>query len=190
MNPNLNSPKKLLDVGCGSGQELDRLHLENVDIYGVDIDGEALSRARTKYPAGDFRIASSETLPFENGSFDAVVSSVALPYTNIQNSVKEIHRVMLTDGYLWLSLHSFKMLLGYFVFYLVRLRLKPTIFTTYALFNGMWFHLTGYTFSFPFFPRKYESFQTKRGMRLALNRSGFRNIRFEYKGKLFVDCIK
>ena len=190
LKPDLKGRGKLLDVGCGSGQEIDRLRLENIDIHGIDIDDIALEIARQKNPKAIFQNATSTNIPYKDKTFDAVISSVALPYVNIQNSLQEIARVLEKDGYLWLSMHSVNMTFGYFLFYIRKLRPKPTLFTFYALINGVWFHLTGRTFCFPFFRHKYESFQTKRGMRLALKRAGFTKVRILCNGKLYVECVK
>ena len=47
----------------------------------------------------------------------------------------------------------------------------PTLFRLYVMANGLWFHCTGKTVGF--LNRRTESFQTERGMRVALNGAGF-----------------
>jgi hypothetical protein len=42
--------------------------------------------------------------------------------------------------------------------------------------NGLWFHCRGRTAGF--LGRRTESFQTERGMRMALGRAGFENLLF------------
>jgi hypothetical protein len=42
--------------------------------------------------------------------------------------------------------------------------------------NGLWFHSTGKIV--PFVNKRTESFQTERGMRIALRSAGFRNTTF------------
>jgi hypothetical protein len=44
-------------------------------------------------------------LPFDNASFDRVISNVALPYMDIPKTLLEIHRLLVPGGQVWLSLH-------------------------------------------------------------------------------------
>jgi hypothetical protein len=52
----------------------------------------------------------------------------------------------------------------------------PTLFRLYVMSNGLLFHYTGR--SVGFLKGRTESFQTERGMRVALNRAGFVNPSF------------
>ena len=191
LKPDFSTCRRILDVGCGSGQELSRNRIDGLDVHGIDIDPEAISRAQTQFPDFTFRQCKSESIDYPDEYFDAVISSVALPYTNIPISLNEINRVLRSDGKLWLTMHTPALLLKYFFHYFFRLRLKPTAKTAYALLNGVWFHFTGDTFHFPFFPDMYESFQTKRGLNIALRKAGFRDIVFDKTStKLFAACKK
>jgi hypothetical protein len=53
----------------------------------------------------------------------------------------------------------------------------PTLFRLYVVANGLAFHCTGRTVAFVK-GRRTESFQTERGMRVALNRAGFGDLLF------------
>jgi ubiquinone/menaquinone biosynthesis C-methylase UbiE len=75
-------PKRLLDVGCGSGQlllEVARRYPE-ARLAGVDLSPNMLGLARGKFKAdeADLRLASADQLPFADGSFDMVVSTVSM----------------------------------------------------------------------------------------------------------------
>jgi len=37
-------------------------------------------------------------MPFADGSFDRVISAIALPYMNIQKALAEIHRILVPGG--------------------------------------------------------------------------------------------
>ena len=54
---------------------------------------------------------------------------------------------------------------------------QDAFYRLYVLASGIFFHLTGKTLPFPF-SNRVESCQTKRGMRLALERCGFTEIHF------------
>lgn len=76
----------LLDVGCGEGATLGRLIASGAVATGAGVDllPERIERARTGWPAIDFRVADAGHLPFPDASFDAVLamtvfSSIPLP---------------------------------------------------------------------------------------------------------------
>src|SRR6185437_3657526 len=155
---------RILDLGCGTGKPLTYWHVTPQDeVVGVDIDGAALETAQQKYPERHFYIGSGEDIPFTNGSFDRVISNVALPYMNIPAALREINRVLVPAGSLSASLHPPS-------FTLRELRQAfpnpvAMLYRLYVLLTGVLFHLTGLA--------PEESFQTKRGMRIALRRAGF-----------------
>ena len=167
---------RVLDLGCGAGQELTNWGVTAADeVTGLDIDESRLSMARSRFPNRTYLHGAGESLPFDAGSFDRVISAVALPYMNIQKALSEIHRILVPGGRISLSLHlpSFTM---------AELRHKalprpvPTLFRPYVMANGAWFHCTGKTVES--MKGRTESFQTERGMRIALNRAGFEHTNF------------
>ena len=162
---------RVLDLGCGPGLDLVSWGVSASDeVTGLDIDESRLAIARQRFPNRTYLHGAGERLPFEDASFDRVISAVALPYMNIPTALAEIHRILVPDGRLSLSLH----LPGFTLSELRNHALPrpiPTLFRLYVMANGVWFHLTGKTVGF--INRRTESFQTERGMRLALDRSGF-----------------
>jgi ubiquinone/menaquinone biosynthesis C-methylase UbiE len=177
---------RILDVGCGFGDPPVRASVQARDVViGVDINAESLKVAHSRFPDRQFLCSRAEQLPFLEGSFDRVVSSVSLPYTDIPSALAETRRVLTQSGTLFMAVHNWQ-------FTLKELRtaiLRPTasIFRIYVLLNGLWFHLTGRTLQFV--NGKIESFQTNRGMELALKRAGFTNIVFHYpEGRMIVEA--
>jgi len=71
---------QLLDVGCGSGQLALIAAKDGLDVTGVDIASNLVERARTRAHAegiqARFQVADAEALPFEDASFDVVVSLI------------------------------------------------------------------------------------------------------------------
>lgn len=164
---------RVLDVGCGTGNPPARARVSPNDILtGVDINTEALRAARQRYPERDFLCCRAESLPFEDTSFDRVVSSVALPYTDIPAALAEIRRVLRPEGTLFASLHHLRFTLK--ELWQALPRPAATFFRLYVIANGFIFHCTGRTLKFP--NGRCESFQTKRGMTKALQRAGFKDI--------------
>lgn len=70
--------KTLLDLGCGTGLELDAIFkkLPDVSVTGIDITVEMLDRLREKYPDRSLDLICGDyfVLPFGENSFDCAVS--------------------------------------------------------------------------------------------------------------------
>ena len=97
---------RVLDLGCGSGVDLASWGVTASDqVTGLDIDAQRLALAKVRFPNRTYQQGTGECLPFEEESFDRVISTVALPYMNIQKTLAEIHRVLVPGGDLSLSLH-------------------------------------------------------------------------------------
>ncbi len=96
---------RVLDVGCGTGYTTKGiLHLPNVgEVVAVDMNPYQLARAtknvRLYKRKTFFSMGDVENLPFQDGSFDAVVSVGAIEYfPNPQLALKEITRVTKLNG--------------------------------------------------------------------------------------------
>lgn len=69
----------LLDVGCGTGHFTRRAAAEGALVVGLDVDESALEFARRHSPEQiQFLRGDGVRLPFEDGSFDKVMSVTAL----------------------------------------------------------------------------------------------------------------
>ena len=94
---------KLLDVGCGSGQLALMAAREGLDVVGVDIAENGIERARVRARAEQlqarFEQADAEALPFEDGTFDAVVSLIGAMFAPQPELVaQELLRVCAPGG--------------------------------------------------------------------------------------------
>ncbi len=73
--------RRVLDVGCGDGiLAADLIRAGIPHVIGLDLDGQVLERARRRHPgvAIEWRQGDLFDVPFEAGSFDAVVSVATL----------------------------------------------------------------------------------------------------------------
>jgi ubiquinone/menaquinone biosynthesis C-methylase UbiE len=180
---------RVLDLGCGSGRDLASWGVTAADdVTGLDIDDCRLFIAKERFPSRAFLQGSGECLPFEDASFDRVVSDVALPYMNIQKTLAEIRRVLIPGGDLSLSLHLPSFTFAELLHKAIP-KPVPTLFRLYVMANGLVFHFSGKTVGF-IKGRRTESFQTERGMRIALSRAGFVNLSFRQEagpvGTMFI----
>ena len=184
---------RILDLGCGAGRDLVSWGVSPSDkITGLDLNSGHLAVARQRFPNRSYLQGAGEWLPFADESFDRVISTLALPYMNIPKALAEIHRVLVPGGGLGLSLHLPSFTLGEFLHQALPKPI-PTIFRLYVAANGVFFHCTGRTLGLP--NGRTESFQTRRGMTIALRESGFINLSFEEEGavmgnRLVVEATK
>ena len=168
---------RVLDLGCGEGQDLVRWGVTASDeVTGVDIDKASLLVAKARFANRNYVEAKGESLPFKDESFDRVISGVALPYMNIPRALREIHRVLVPGGHLTLSLHRPSVTIWELRHNAIPKPI-PTLFRLYVIVDGIFFHVTGKTVEFP--NGRTESFQTERGIRTALARAKFGNFAFQ-----------
>jgi ubiquinone/menaquinone biosynthesis C-methylase UbiE len=90
-----NSPKTILDVGCGEAFNSEII-LKNIDtqITGIDLDEGAIEMAKKRVPDATFQTGSIFELPFEDNSYDLVLCNEVLEHiSNPHIAVKELLRV-------------------------------------------------------------------------------------------------
>ena len=170
--PSLPPTAKVLDVGCGSGQTLIGAYPDRLS-FGVDIDFDALKFGKTLSDRTCLINSAAEALPFSNNQFDLVIARVSLPYTNIPVSLREIRRVLKTGGRVWLILHPFAISWKQ----AKTSNYKGKVFFAYILLNSLMFHLFQREFSF--LGKRYETFQTERGIGRALVQNGFNDVQIK-----------
>jgi SAM-dependent methyltransferase len=72
--------RTVLELGCGTGNDAARLAGEGYSVTAIDLSREAIGQARARYGSlATFLVADmTGQLPFPDGSFDAVMSNVAM----------------------------------------------------------------------------------------------------------------
>ena len=93
---------KILDVACGTGI-LARTAVSLIGsqgaVVGIDINEGMLAIAQKKAPQISWKIAPAESLPFDNGTFDRVVSQFGLMFfTDQVKAITEMKRVLRPGG--------------------------------------------------------------------------------------------
>lgn len=90
-----------LDAGCGIGGWILFLSDHGYVVSGIDAHPQAV-RAMTEYdPDLSVKIAGSDAIPAMDNSLDGIVSIGSLEYFEgaVEQSLKEFHRVLKTDGF-------------------------------------------------------------------------------------------
>jgi ubiquinone/menaquinone biosynthesis C-methylase UbiE len=94
------APRSVLDIGCGTGQLLRRAsrHFPEATLTGVDAAEDMVRVAQAAVPAGapvSFVEAFAEHLPFDDGAFDLVTTTMSFHHWADQPAaLREVRRVM------------------------------------------------------------------------------------------------
>ena len=104
--------KRLLDIGFGNGNNTLFFAGLGLEVAGVEIDESICELARQDFKAlgyetADFKAGSNQHIPYEDESFDYLVSWNVLHYegerSNVERSIEEYKRVLKPGGRLILS---------------------------------------------------------------------------------------
>jgi ubiquinone/menaquinone biosynthesis C-methylase UbiE len=93
--------QRALDVGCGSGALVERLAsiLGPENVAGVDPSEPFVDAARARVPGARIEVGSAESLPFEDGEFDATLSQLVVNFlTDPDQGLREMTRVTRPGG--------------------------------------------------------------------------------------------
>jgi SAM-dependent methyltransferase len=94
--------RRILDAGCGSGVYVEALIAGGADAYGVEFDGEAVTRGRARGVPAD-RISQGDlgSLDWPADSFDVVLLNEVLEHVPDDDAaLVEIRRVLRDGGHL------------------------------------------------------------------------------------------
>lgn len=110
-------PIRVLDAGCGGGRNLVYFLREGFDVCATDVSPDAIAQVRSlalqlapHLPGENFRLEPVEKMSFEDGSFDAVLSSAVLHFAADEGHwgamVEEMWRVLRPGGIFFARLAS------------------------------------------------------------------------------------
>jgi|TARA_R110000737_G_scaffold298126_1_gene304972 tellurite methyltransferase len=107
--------QKILDAGCGVGRNSEYFIRHNFDLYGIDINEQAIQYAKEQivlwnphFDLERFRIADLTEIPFPDNDFDFIISSAVLHFSedraHFQKSFEELVRVLKPGGILFIRM--------------------------------------------------------------------------------------
>ena len=91
---------RLLDLGCGQGATVAYLSEKHgLKAVGIDPSRVLLEIARENNPDREFHLGRGESIPFEDASFQGVLSECTLSLMDdLKTTLKEVHRVLEKQG--------------------------------------------------------------------------------------------
>lgn len=95
--------QRVLDVGCGVGNDLSRFARGGADVFGIDLAEHSIELAQTNFSLrglrGQFKVMNGEQMQFADNAFDLVYCHTVLHFTpHPQRMVNEIYRVLKPSG--------------------------------------------------------------------------------------------
>jgi SAM-dependent methyltransferase len=101
--------RRVLDAGCGSGRNLPYFLRHGFDVRAIDADAAAVRAVRQlaaslnpKLPSGQIQQGSLSSLPWENGSTDAIICSAVLHFARDEEDfttmIQEMWRILAPGG--------------------------------------------------------------------------------------------
>ncbi len=110
---------KVLDVGCGTGEQVRLIRQLGYEVFGLEPAPAMRRRAIENNPGTAIVDGTVTHLPFDDGSFDAVISIEVLRYLHredIVRSYEEMLRVLKPGGQLFVTLVNLLATDGFVVF--------------------------------------------------------------------------
>jgi len=104
--------EKVLDVACGNGVLTFKISERGSQVHGVDLSEDAIKSAinfaRHKDLNCEFKVGDAHDLPYPDEYFDKIVCSSSLEhFTDDIKALKEMHRVLKSNGRVFLTTDSF-----------------------------------------------------------------------------------
>ncbi len=109
--------QNVLDIGCGTGRNLHRFLKNNYNVFGIDQSADVIDAVRAlsaalapANPPENFVAGNADDIPFQDASFDLVISSAVLHFArdeaHFNAMVTEAFRVLKPGGYFFARLAS------------------------------------------------------------------------------------
>lgn len=103
---------RVLEIGVGTGLNASLYDPARVlELVGIEPDPHMIGRARPRFEAAPYQVellqVGAEAMPFEDASFDAVVTTFTLcTIPKVEEAVREMYRVLAPGGVLHFAEHT------------------------------------------------------------------------------------
>lgn len=97
--------KKVLDVGCGTGELCYVLKsiYPNAEYRGIDISEVMIAKSKKRVKDIKFDVGNVQALPYEDNSFDIIVNTLSFHhYEDPQGALNEMKRVLKPGGKIYI----------------------------------------------------------------------------------------
>ena len=105
--------ERILDAGCGNGRNMHWFIQNNYAIFGIDLNEEAISQLKNKYPElppGCFTVSALESTSFPDNYFDHIICSAVLHFADskvqFNKMMQEMVRILKPGGSLFIRMTS------------------------------------------------------------------------------------
>jgi len=92
----------LIDLGCGSGRDVNFFSKNGLDVKGIDLDEKEISLAKKNFPEICFEIQDVEKLSFVDKSIDYIFMINVIHYLDKEKAIKEVYRTLKDGGYFFI----------------------------------------------------------------------------------------
>ncbi|MCZ2803919.1 methyltransferase domain-containing protein [Modestobacter sp. VKM Ac-2983] len=92
------APRRVLDLGAGTGLLTDRLVAAGHEVVAVDLSGEMLAQLRERLPGVRVATGGAESIPLPDADVDAVVAGQAAHWFDVAPAAAELRRVLRPGG--------------------------------------------------------------------------------------------
>jgi ubiquinone/menaquinone biosynthesis C-methylase UbiE len=94
--------KKLLDVGCGFGEDMAYFQQKGAEVHGIELSKTMIKIAEREYPSlGNISLQDFHQTNFSDNYFDIITSRYTVHYsTDLKKALVEFHRILKPDGHL------------------------------------------------------------------------------------------
>lgn len=159
--------QRVLDIGCGAGQEMLPFVARGAKAVGLDVMPEVGQIGREMFAAEgfgekvEFIRAGGHELPFADDAFDVLICRIALMYMNIKLVLREMARVFRPGGVFFLKYHAPPYYFSKFGEGLKSGNILSSVHATRCLLTGYSYRMTGRQ-PFNKFTAAGETFVTKK----------------------------
>ncbi len=96
---------RVLEVGCGTGELLSRLHTRHR--RGLDLSAGCIAAARLAHPEIEWQVGAAESVTVQGGPFDVIVlSDVLNQMADVETALRRLHECSHSGTRLLINIHN------------------------------------------------------------------------------------